>query len=39
LTALVQLSGWNTLQLAYIPLVQSFILLFLGRWILARQAL
>jgi hypothetical protein len=39
LTGLAQLSGWDTLQLAYIPLVQSFILLFLGRWIMARQAL
>lgn len=39
LTGLAQLSGWDTLQLAYIPLFQSVILLFLGRWIMARQAL
>jgi hypothetical protein len=39
LAGLAQLSGWDTLQLAYIPLFQSFILLFLGRWLMARQAL
>lgn len=39
LAELTQLSGWQTLQLAYIPLLQSFILLALGRWIMARQAL
>ncbi|MCK9619118.1 MAG: ABC transporter permease [Methylobacter sp.] len=39
LTELTQLSGWQTLQLAYIPLLQSFILLAFGRWIMARQAL
>ena len=39
LSDLAQLSGWHTLQLAYIPLLQSLILLTLGRWIMARQAL
>ena len=39
LSNLAQLSGWQTLQLAYVPLLQSLILLSLGRWIMARQAL
>jgi hypothetical protein len=39
LAELTQLSGWHTLQLAYIPLLQSLILLAFGRWIMARQAL
>ena len=39
LSDLAQLSGWQTLSLAYIPLMQSLILLILGRWIMARQAL
>jgi hypothetical protein len=39
LSALAQLSEWQTLQLAYIPLLQSLVLLALGRWIMARQAL
>jgi hypothetical protein len=39
LSDLAQLSGWRTLQLAYIPLLQSLVLLTLGRWIMARQAL
>jgi len=39
LSGLAQLSGWRTLQLAYIPLLQSLILLALGRWIMTRQAL
>jgi hypothetical protein len=39
LSDLAQLSGWQTLQLAYVPLLQSLILLTLGRWIMARQAL
>jgi hypothetical protein len=39
LSDLAQLTGWQTLQLAYVPLLQSFILLALGRWIMARQAL
>jgi ABC-2 family transporter protein len=39
LSELAQLSEWQTLQLAYIPLLQSLVLLVLGRWIMARQAL
>jgi ABC-2 family transporter protein len=39
LSDLAQLSEWQTLQLAYIPLLQSLVLLGLGRWIMARQAL
>jgi hypothetical protein len=39
LAELAQLSGWQALQLAYIPLIQSLILLALGRWIMTRQAL
>ena len=39
LSDLAQLSGWRTLQLAFIPLLQSFILLACGRWIMSRQAL
>ena len=39
LADLAQLSGWQTLQLAYVPLLQSLVLLTLGRWIMARQAL
>lgn len=39
LSDLAQLSGWQTLQLAYVPLLQSLILLAFGRWIMARQAL
>lgn len=39
LAQLAQLSGWQTLQLAATPLVQSFILLAIGRWIIIRQTL
>lgn len=39
LAELTQLSGWHTLQLAYIPLLQGLILLAFGRWMMARQAL
>lgn len=39
LADLSQLSEWQTLQLAYIPLLQSVILLAFGRWIMARQPL
>lgn len=39
LSDLAQMSEWRTLQLAYIPLLQSFVLLALGRWIMAKQAL
>ena len=36
---LAQLSEWNTLELAYIPLLQAAVLLVIGRWIMARQIL
>ena len=36
---LAQLSEWNTLQPAYIPLFQTVVLLILGRWIMSRQTL
>jgi hypothetical protein len=39
LSNLAQLTGWQTLHLAYIPLLQSLILLAFGRWIMTRQAL
>jgi hypothetical protein len=39
LSDLAQLSEWQTLQLAYIPLLQSLVLLALGRWIMSRQSL
>lgn len=39
LSDLAQLSEWHTLQLAYIPLLQSLLLLALGRWIMSRQSL
>lgn len=39
LADLAQLSEWQTLQLAYIPLIQSFVILVLGRWVMARQAI
>lgn len=39
LSEVAQLSGWQALQLAYIPLLQSLVLLAFGRWIMARQAL
>lgn len=39
LSDLTQLSGWQALQLAYIPLLQSVVLLALGRWLMARQSL
>ncbi|NOT83734.1 MAG: ABC transporter permease subunit [Methylococcaceae bacterium] len=39
LAELAQLSEWQTLQLAYIPLLQSIILLAAGRWVMARKAL
>lgn len=39
LSDLAQLSQWQTLQLAYIPILQSVVLLALGRWMMARQAL
>ena len=39
MSALSQLSEWQTLQLAYIPLLQTLVLLGLGRWVMLRQAL
>lgn len=39
LSDLAKLSGWQTLQLAYVPLLQSVTLLAFGRWIMARQTL
>jgi hypothetical protein len=39
LSDLAQLSEWQTLQLAYVPLLQGFVLLSIGRWIMLRQAL
>ncbi len=39
LSALAQLSEWQTLQLAYIPLLQTVVLLGLGRWLMSRQTL
>lgn len=35
--SLLQLSGWNTLSLAAIPVVQTIVLLFLGRMIMQRS--
>ena len=34
---LLQVSGWNTLLLAYIPIVQTVVLLFLGRLMMQRS--
>lgn len=39
LSALAQLSEWQTLQLAHIPLLQTVLLLGLGRWLMYRQTL
>jgi len=39
LSNLAELSGWHTLQLAYVPLLQSLILLAVGRWTMARRTL
>ncbi len=39
LSQLAQLSEWEALQIAYIPVLQSLILLAIGRWIMQRQAL
>ncbi len=36
---LSNLAQWEALQLAYIPLLQSIVLLAAGRWIISRQAL
>ncbi len=39
MSALSQLSQWQAIQLAYIPLLQSVVLLSLGCWIMHRQKL
>lgn len=39
LSDLARLTPWQALQLAYIPILQSLVLLALGRWVMARQAL
>jgi ABC-type transport system involved in multi-copper enzyme maturation permease subunit len=39
MSGLAQLAEWQTLQLAYIPLLQTIVLLALGRWIMSRQTL
>jgi len=37
ITSLLKLSGWSTLSLALIPIIQTAILLFLGRMIMQRS--
>jgi ABC-type transport system involved in multi-copper enzyme maturation permease subunit len=39
MSGLSQLAEWQPLQLAYIPLLQTIVLLALGRWIMSRQTL
>lgn len=39
MSGLSQLAEWQTLQLAYIPLLQTVVLLALGRWIMSRETL
>lgn len=39
MSALSQLAQWQALQLAYIPLLQSVVLLSIGRWIMYRKNL
>ncbi|MCK5829838.1 MAG: ABC transporter permease subunit [Methylococcales bacterium] len=39
MTELAQLSEWQPLHLAYVPLLQSFVLLIIGYWIMSRQTL
>ena len=39
MSALSQLAEWQTLQLAYIPILQTLVLLSIGRWIMHRQSL
>ncbi len=36
-SGLLQLSGWNTLSLAYLPIIQTIVLLFLGRLMMQRS--
>jgi len=39
LPALGHLAQWDSLQIAYIPILQTIVLLAVGRWIMSRQAL
>jgi hypothetical protein len=39
MTTLAQLSEWEPLQLAYIPIIQTLVLLAVGRWIMVKQDL
>jgi ABC-type transport system involved in multi-copper enzyme maturation permease subunit len=39
ISELAKLSLWQPLQLAYIPLLQTFVLLTIGYWIMSRQSL
>ncbi len=39
LTELGRLAQWDSLQIAYIPIIQTLVLLAIGRWIMHRQAL
>lgn len=39
MSELAQLSEWQPLQLAYIPVIQAIILLSLGSWIMSRKSL
>ncbi len=39
MSKLAQLAEWQTLQLAHIPLLQTIVLLCIGRWIMSRQTL
>lgn len=38
-SALSKLTEWDTLQLAFIPILQTTVLLSMGRWIMQRQSL
>ena len=39
MTELAQLSEWQPIQLAYVPLLQTLVLLIIGHWIMWRQPL
>ena len=39
MTELAQLSEWEPLRLAYIPILQTLVLLAIGRWVMIRQDL
>ncbi len=39
MTELAQLSEWTPLQLAYVPLFQTAVLLFIGYWVMGKQSL